>query len=284
MATATPAAGDSLGYPVPVVSTVVATADLGPWTVRHPTAIPWLYLGAITIAEIETGLLSVPVGLLLHGLILVLLPLHAVLARGRPYQPLLLCLVVAPLLRIMSLTLPLVGIPISDWYLLVSIPVLVCTCMIANLLGYQRRDLGLVWRRSWAQLAILLCGPYLGWIEGRILTVQGLAAAPTLASMLPPALILFFCTAFMEELVFRGLLQRAAFGLFADDGILYICLLFAVLHTGYRSIADSIFVFLVGLLFAIVVRRTGSIIGTTASHGLANVNLYIILPLFFPGS
>ncbi len=66
MATATPAVGDSLGYPVPVVPTVMATADLGRWTVRHPTAIPWLYLGAITIAEIETGLLSIPVGL--HGI------------------------------------------------------------------------------------------------------------------------------------------------------------------------------------------------------------------------
>jgi uncharacterized protein len=250
--------------------------------VQHPTAIPWLYLAAVAIAEVVTGLLSLSVGLALHCVILVLLTLHAVLARDRPYQPLLLCLIVAPLIRIMSLTLPLVGFPIADWYLLVSIPVFVCTFMVANLLGYGRRDLGLAWRFGRAQGAIILCGPLIGWVEGHILAVQGLAASATLSAMLPPALILFFCTGFMEELVFRGLLQRAAFGLFADDGILYISLLFAVLHTGYRSVLDSLFVFSVGVLFAIVARRTGSIIGVTASHGLANGNLYVVLPLLFP--
>ena len=265
---------------VPAAAAPVTIQDR--WIVRHPTAIPWLYLLAIAAAEVETSLFSIHVGLAMHCLILTLLPFHAVLARGRPYQPLLLCLVIAPLIRIMSLTLPLIGFPIIDWYFLVSVPVFVSTYMIANVLGYKRNDLGLVWRRGWVQLAILLCGPFLGWTEGHILTVQGLAGSRTVVSMLPPALILFFCTGFMEELTFRGLLQRAAFGLFKDDGIFYISLLFAVLHTGYRSVEDSIFVFCVALLFAIVARRSGSILGTTAAHGLANTNLYVVLPLFFP--
>jgi membrane protease YdiL (CAAX protease family) len=278
-----PSGRKPLGSPDLLTSTLATPIAGGDhWVTRHPTAIPWLYLGAITAAEVETAIFSIRVGLALHCLLLVLLPFHAVLARGRPYQPILLCLLVAPLIRIMSLTLPVIGFPIIDWYVLVSIPVIVSTFMIANVLGYRRSDLGLVWRRSWVQLAIILCGPLLGWIEGHILTVQGLAASHTVQSMLPAALILFVCSGFMEELVFRGLLQRAAFGLFADDGIFYISLLFAVLHTGYRSVEDSIFVFCVGLVFAIVVRRSGSIIGVTASHGLANTNLYVVLPLFFP--
>ena len=270
------------GPPVPGVGAASLTDSS--WVGRHPTAIPWLYLAAIGVAEVVTGLLSLSVGLALHCVILVVLTFHAVLARDRLYQPLLLCLVVAPLIRIMSLTLPLIGFPIADWYLLVSIPVFVCTFMVANVLGYSRNDLGLIWRYGRAQGAIILCGPLIGWVEGHILTVQGLAASATLAAMVPPALILFFCTGFLEELVFRGLLQRAAFGLFADDGILYISLLFAVLHTGYRSVLDSLFVFSVGVLFAVVVRRTGSIIGTTAAHGLANGNLYVVLPLIFPST
>jgi membrane protease YdiL (CAAX protease family) len=277
MGTTLAPADGNLGYPAPITR---QTGDR--WIDLHPTAIPWLYLGAIAIAEVETSIFSTYAGLALHCLILVTLPFHAVLARGRPYQPLLLCLVCAPLIRIMSLAMPLVGVPMSDCFLLVSIPVFACAFMVAKALRYRRRDLGLVWRRGWVQLAVLLCGPFLGWTEGHILAVHGIAVSATVVSVVPSTLMLFIGTGFMEELVFRGLMQRAAFGLFADDGILYICLLFAVLHTGYRSVADTIFVFLVGLLFAIVVRRTGSILGASASHGLANATLYVFLPLFFP--
>lgn len=252
------------------------------WFDRHPGAFPWLYLAAIAGAEIVTSLLSVHAGLALHCLILVLLPVHAAIARGRRYQPLLLCLVLAPLIRIMSLTLPLIGFPMLDWYLLVSIPIFIATWMVANLLGYGRRDVGLVWQRGGMQLVILPWGPLLGWTEWHILPVQGLATSATLPSLLPPTLILFFCTGLMEELVFRGIMQRAAFGLFGDDGILYIALLFTLLHTGYRSLEDSVFVFLVGVFFAIIARRSGSILGVTGCHGLANVNLYVMLPLVFP--
>ena len=253
-----------------------------PWLDRHPSAIPWLYLGAIGGAELITGLLSVQVGLALHCLILALLPLHAAMARGRRYQPLLLCLVLAPLIRIMSLTLPLIGFPLLDWYVLVSIPVYVATWLLADLLRYTRRDVGLVWRRGGVQLAILLCGPLLGWTEWHILPVHGLASSATLPSLLPPTLVLIFGTGLMEELVFRGVMQRAAFGVFSDDGIFYIAMLFALLHTGYRSLQDSLFVFLVGLLFAVIARRSGSILGVTGCHGLANVNLYVVLPLVCP--
>jgi hypothetical protein len=254
------------------------------WFDRHHSVFPWCYLLAIGGAETLTSAVSVHAGLALHCFILMLLPIHAVIARGRPYQPLLQCLVLAPLIRIMSLTLPLIGFPLLDWYLLVSIPIFVASWMVANLLGYSRRDVGLVWRGGGMQLAILLCGPLLGWIEWHILPVQGLAAAATLPSLLPPTLILFFCTGLMEEIVFRGVMQRAAFGIFADDGILYLALLFALLHTGYRSLEDSVFVFLVGVLFAIIARRSGSILGITGCHGLANVNLYVVLPLLFPNT
>ena len=97
------------------------------WVNRHPGAFPWCYLGAIGGAEVVTSLLSLQVGLLLHCLILALLPMHAVAARGRSYQPFLLCLTLAPLIRIMSLTLPLIGFPLLDWYLLVSIPIFVAS-------------------------------------------------------------------------------------------------------------------------------------------------------------
>ena len=164
MGTATQPRDESIALLGVMTPTVIDRTSFGEhWFSRHPSAIPWLYLGAIAAAELETSIFSVHAGLALHCLILIMLPMHAVVARGKPYQPLLLCLTIAPLIRVMSLTLPWIGFPVMDWYLLVSIPVLVSTCMVANILGYSRSDVGLVWRRGSMQLAILLCGPVLGW-------------------------------------------------------------------------------------------------------------------------
>ena len=87
------------------------------------------------------------------------------------------------------------------------------------------------------------------------------------------------CTGFAEELIFRGMMQKAATEqLGAVGGILYVAALFAVLHMGYQSIADVIFVFAAALFFGLVTSYTGSIIGVSIAHGLTNITLYLAMP------
>ncbi len=62
-------------------------------------------------------------------------------------------------------------------------------------------------------------------------------------------------------------------------GVIYTAILYAALHLGYRSALDVVFVLGVGLCFGFVVARTGSLVGVTLSHGLANVTLLIVMPL-----
>jgi len=95
-----------------------------------------------------------------------------------------------------------------------------------------------------------------------------------------PALILLVFTGFLEEYIFRGLMQRAAGAVMARFGLIYVSLLFAVLHIGYRSLADFAFVFCVGLGFSLVAQRTRSIWGVTLAHGLTNITLFLIYPFF----
>jgi membrane protease YdiL (CAAX protease family) len=61
-------------------------------------------------------------------------------------------------------------------------------------------------------------------------------------------------------------------------GILYVAALFAVLHFGYRSVLDVLFVFGVGGLFGWIVARTGSLVGVTLAHGLTNIMLFLVMP------
>jgi membrane protease YdiL (CAAX protease family) len=87
------------------------------------------------------------------------------------------------------------------------------------------------------------------------------------------------CTGFSEELIFRGIMQRAAVETFGETGWLYVAAIFSMMHMGHASWVDIPFVFGVSLFFSWVVSKTGSILGVTISHGLTNIILFLILPL-----
>ncbi len=96
--------------------------------------------------------------------------------------------------------------------------------------------------------------------------------------MLEALLILVIFTGLVEEVIFRGLMQNATERVFGGAGVVYVAAIFAVLHLGYRSLADLVFVFLVALYFGYYVRRTRSILGVTLAHGLTNISLFLIFP------
>ena len=145
--------------------------------------------------------------------------------------------------------------------------------------GYAPAEVGLTLGRSLPlQTLTGLSGLGLGYLEYRILHPTPLALSFTLGSIWLPALILLLFTGLLEELIFRGLLQRASQALLGNLGPVYVSLAFAVLHIGYRSLADIAFVFAVGLLFSLVSGRSRSIWGVTLAHGLTNISLFLVFP------
>jgi membrane protease YdiL (CAAX protease family) len=52
-----------------------------------------------------------------------------------------------------------------------------------------------------------------------------------------------------------------------------------VLHFGYHSLLDVVFVFAVAVFFGWVLLRTRSIVGVTLSHGLTKIRLFLVFPL-----
>src|SRR5581483_10425216 len=122
-------------------------------------------------------------------------------------------------------------------------------------------------------------GCFLGSIEYAILRPTPLVGSPSLDAICQPALIRLVCKGFEEELIFRGFLDKAAGQLLRrNPGTLYVSARFAVLHIGYLSIPDLIFVFVVGGLFALFTRRVGSIVPPSITHGAVNITLFLIMP------
>jgi uncharacterized protein len=242
----------------------------------------FVYLFLLTLAEGLTTLLNVQIGLVFHSLIFVVLLLHSSLVDSRPERAVLLALTPAPLIRLLSLSIPLVDFPTIYWYMLIGAPLLIATFVAARVAGFSLADIGIV-RRPWLpQIVFSLLGLELGFVEYVILQPAPLATG--FGQILLAAAILLIFTGFLEEVIFRGFMQRAVVDQLGHRGVVYISLLFAVLHMGYRSIPDLVFVFAVALLFSATVRRTGSIIGVSLAHGLTNISLYLIFPILLASS
>ncbi len=236
-------------------------------------------LSGIALAELMATLVDPRLGLGLHCLILVLLLVEVALAEAGALQDLFLALTLVPLIRILSLSLPLAHVPILYWYPIIGVPLLAAVWVAARSLGYSWRALGLTLRGWPLQLAVGLSGLALGVVEYAILRPPPLTPAPAWAHAWLPALILLVCTGLLEEMVFRGLLQYAAAEALGRWGMPYVALLFAVMHTGYRSPLNAAFVLAVGLFFGAVVQRTRSLLGVAMAHGLTNIVLFLVMPL-----
>jgi hypothetical protein len=238
-----------------------------------------LYLLALALAELVTTVINPRLGLLIDGVLLVLLLFQSSRRSARPEQKFLLTLALAPLIRLLSLSMPLLVFPQIFWYLVVGLPLLLSIFLVYRLTGYKPAEVGLSPGSGLPlQLTVGLTGLVFGYIEYRILQPQPLVGSPNLQSILLPALILLVFTGFLEELIFRGLMQRAALDTIKRLGPLYVSLVFMVLHIGYQSVLNLAFVFLVGLFFSLVVARTRSILGVALAHGLINIMLYLVLP------
>ena len=131
------------------------------------------------------------------------------------------------------------------------------------------------------QLVVALSGLIFGVAEYYILRPEPMITELTWQALLLPVLIVGGCTGFVEELIFRGVLQRSAVALFRGWGIVYVSLLFAILHMGFMSWLDVVFVFIVALFFGWMVKKTGSLLGVTLSHAITNIILFLIAPFIF---
>jgi len=245
-----------------------------------------VYLLAITAAEV-TAVFQPLLGIAGHTIILVAVIIDSARIRGYLQGRLILSLALVPLIRIISLSLPLANIPRVWWYPIIYLPLLAAAIVLARLLDYRPKDIGISAGFIPVQLAIAVTGVGLGIAEYLILSPEPLVAELTWQSAWLPALILLVSTGFVEEFIFRGVLQRSAVNAFGGWGIVYIGFLFAVLHIGWikaenpLSWVDVFFVFAIALFFGWVVKKTGSLLGVSLSHGITNIMLFIVAPFFF---
>lgn len=234
----------------------------------------------IAFAEVMTYFVDPGYGLFTHSLLLIiLLALSALPHWSNPGSSLFLALSLAPLMRIVSLSLPLAFLPRYTWHSISGAIIFAAAIALIRVQGLSLRDVGLTFKSPLVQLALGLTGIPFGMLEYLILKPEPLAQELSPAGCVLLALALIFFTGFVEELIFRGIMQGAAVNVVGRRaGLLCVNTIFASLHIGWFSAMDMIFVFSVGLIFGYAVLKTGSIIGASISHGITNIVLFMAAP------
>lgn len=240
-----------------------------------------LYLAAITVAEVVTNLVSLLGGIICHISILVALIVHSSLTTDSPNHKLLLALCLAPLTRILSLSMPLAQFPPIYWYIIIYPTLFLAGWVTMRCTNFTARQIGFTIRKPYLQLTVALSGVAFGVIEYLILRPEPLISELAWGAVLLSIFIMIVGTGFVEEFIFRGVAQRASIEILGRWGIPYIAFIFAILHLIHQSPIDIVFVFAVALFFGWVVNKTGSLLGVTLSHGITNVVLYVIIPLLY---
>lgn len=241
-----------------------------------------LYLGAIAAAELVLALVNPIGGIALDIVLLLLLVLHSSLAGQQPSHKLYLALSLAPLIRILSLSMPLTDIPRIYWYVIVAVPLMVGAFLVTRRLGFSLREVGFA--RSEISLELLMggsAGLVLGFAGYYVLKMpEPWVSSLDVNQILLPVIILLIA-GFAEEATFRGVMQRCAMEALGRWGWVYVAFLFAILQVGYLSSFHFLFALAIGLFFGWVVLKTGSILGVSLAHGMINIILYLIAPFLF---
>lgn len=264
-------------------SVTLSTIDRVQAFFASPVRLAVTYVSLLTFAELVTTYVHPAVGASIHAFLLIALLVHAASISEHAGYPILISLIIAPLIRLLSLALPLFLVDQKYWYLIVSVPLFAACAFCMRLLRFSLNDVGFNLKHLPYQLITAFMGIGFGYIEFSILRPEPLVKDVNVTNLLIASLSLFIGTGLLEELAFRGIMQRAVEKSLGMKGsLLFSAVVFMILHIGWQSVIDLAFVFAAGLWWGYVFYRTRSIFGITLSHTLTNIMLFILLPLALP--
>jgi membrane protease YdiL (CAAX protease family) len=255
---------------------------------RNVTWEPWIYLGVLGAIEYVSDIWrgKALLGTCLHALLLVLLLLRGSRSMDTPEGRFYVAISILPMVRIISFAMSPTYFHGVWYYVAAEGPLLAAALVAARVLRIPVRDIG--WRRPRSLLLsglIIASGPLVGWGEHLIIPRKLLVHPAPLASSLTwshallPAVLLVIFTGLVEETLFRGLIQQIASNwMGAALGIFYATVGWGLLHIGWQSWIDVLYVTTIGLFWGAARYYNRSTLDLGIAHGLANVVLFIVLP------
>lgn len=245
-------------------------------------SVCWLFIFFIIALEITFAYLNIFVGVIMYLLLLISLLIISCLRCYESSQPLYLALTLIPIIRVISISIPLAGIPTIIGFMVVSVPLFIAGVMVARMIGLTITELGFTFDKLYKQLLISLLGLPLGFINFLIIKPVCMNITVTSKEILIWVVVSTICIGLLEEFIFRGILFNVALKVIGSkDAIYFISLLYAALNISGKSFLNVIYPFLISILFCRLFVMEKSILGLSLAHGLINIVVYVISPLAF---
>lgn len=235
---------------------------------------------AFTAGEYIIYYVNLAGGIIVQFVILLGLFITSAINPSESQRRFWLALGLVPLIRIASLVMPTAETSEIFWYILIAVPVIAAIIALMRNLRLSADDIGINGRSPLIQALVTIAGIGLGFIDFLILKPEALSSQLNIEMTIFPGLVLVVFTGFMEEIAFRGLLQREANAI-GFWGWIFVAMVYAVLQIGQGSLWHIFFSFAVALYFGWIVMKTGSIWGVCLAHGLLNASLFLIFPHLF---
>lgn len=189
-----------------------------------------------------------------------------------------------PLFRLLNLGLPVFIASTLAWLPLVYGPVLLAAYVLQDDLSAVElptgRDVGV------ALLflpAVLVGAILLGTLEYAIVDPAPVVESLALNELFLLVVVMVVFAGFVEEFVFRGILQRtieAHSGRMA--GIILSSLVFGAMHSSLQLPGEIVFGIGMGVVFAVLYDVTDNLVLITLLHGALNVFLFGVFPILGP--
>jgi uncharacterized protein len=250
-----------------------------------PARLISLYSVAIVLAELILVFVGILPGALCHALLVLVLGGRFVLSSqseqsdemGRADVASLdrasMVLALVPLLRVLSVALPLRVIPPIYWLAVVGVALAVAIVLAARRLGFSSADLGLRLDGWPWQVILASSGLPLGAAGYLILRPTPPVDPANWRAAVVATLILIVCGGFAEELLFRGILRRSLEEVVPGGSLALCSLLFGALYVGSGTPIFAVWAAAVGLFFGWCASRTQSILGVALAHALLVVGM-----------
>lgn len=246
----------------------------------------FIYLFLIVLIELQTVWLEPVAGAFYFGILLIVMLHHYLLAEEDPKRGQVLLLASIPLLRLLSMAMPVGLVPPLYRYSMVGIPVLAAVFLMVKQSGVPLKELGLRMpeikkgENFWENILIAVSGIPLGIFGYYFADPIPLISSGTTREIIFATLMVFIFIGALEEIVFRGLLLQTLNKVFGKTGIIFTSLVYLAFFTSSQSIGMIGLMGFVSLLFSWHVLESKSILAVTISHSLMFVSMLIFCPLF----
>jgi uncharacterized protein len=255
-------------------------------TSARETQIEYLIVGflaaAILEAEVAVALVAPIMGVILHGAVIVAIANIYLFIPSIPHRRALIPLLLFPILRLLSVTIPIAVLPRIYWYPAIGLPWLLSALIVV---WFLRPSLDTLQIHGWRHGEILrqgifgLTGIALAFLVFFLAPAKPIVADGNWRSLVLGGLFLTVFSGFSEEFVFRFLVQSQLESVFGRAGIIIAAMLGAALYIPTLSLPLVAFWMIAGMIFGFWVHRTRSLWGVVLAHSLINVGSILLLPL-----